>query len=216
MNGLRVFCADIGSVKAGKFGWAASNADGQELESGSDIRDFANRIVAHLDSERPASVGFECPLFVPLRKDPNRLTAARRGDGSRAWSAGAGTGALATGLVEVGWILDEVRRGLKREVRSHLEWGSFIADGGLFLWEAFVSGDAKASADGNPHAADAMVALEAFVDALPDPTSINAIQETDVISLVGMCLLRTGWTQDLKALETPCLVVKPDVRRGRV
>ena len=212
MERLRVFCADIGSVQAGKFGWAAANADRQDSESGSDIHDFAERIVFHLDSGHPASVGFECPLFVPLREDPNRLTAARRGDGSRAWSAGAGTGALATGLVEVSWILNEVRRELNREVRSHLEWGSFVAEGGLFLWEAFVSGGAKPRVDGNAHAADAMVAVEAFVDALPDPTSINAIQETDVISLIGMSLLRIGWTHNLKILGTPCLVIKPSAR----
>jgi hypothetical protein len=213
MEGLRVFCADIGSVKAGNFGWAASNANGQELESGSDIRDLAQRIVTHLDSERPACVGFECPLFVPLREDPRRLTEARTGDGSRAWSASAGTGALATGLVEVCWILNQVRRGLTREVRSHLEWNSFVSEGGLFLWEAFVSGGAKPQVDGNRHAADAMAAVEAFVDALPDPTSMNAIQEPDVISLVGMSLLRTGWTDDVKMLEAPCLVIKPPAQR---
>ena len=204
-----MFCADIGSVAAGRFGWAATNADGQTRASGTDIRDFAQRIATHLNSERPACVGFECPLFVPLREDPERLTRARSGDGSRAWSAGAGTGALATGLVEVSWILREVRRELDREVGSHLEWESFVAGDGLFLWEAFVSGRAKPQADGNPHAADAMLALEAFVDALPDPMSINAVQEKDVISLIGMSLLRTGWTENVKSLEAPCLVIKP-------
>jgi hypothetical protein len=212
MEGLRVFCADIGSVKAGKFGWAASNADGQARDSGSDIRELAQRIVTHLDSGAPASVGFECPLFVPLREDPARLTAARRGDGSRAWSAGAGTGALATGLVEVNWILRELRRKLRREVACHLDWETFGAGGGLFLWEAFVSGGAKPQVEGNPHAADAMAAVEAFVDALPDPTSMNAIEESGVISLVGMALLRTGWTRDIASLETPCLVIKPSAR----
>jgi len=209
MEGLRVFCADIGSVQAGKFGWAASDGDGQASESGSDIRDFAERIVAHLDSGRPASVGFECPLFVPLREDPNRLTAARKGDGSRAWSAGAGTGALATGLVEVSWILREVRRELRREIACHLDWRTFGTSGGLFLWEAFVSGGSKPQVEGNPHAADAMAAVDAFVAALPDPTSVNAIEESEVISLVGMALLRTGWTRDLESLGTPCLVIKP-------
>ena len=213
MEGLRVFCADIGSVSAGKFGWAAANADGRDRESGSDIRGLAQRMVTHLDSGAPASVGFECPLFVPLREDPMRLTAARRGDGSRAWSAGAGTGALATGLVEVAWILREVHRELRREVACHLDWRTFGAVGGLFLWEAFVSGGAKPQVEGNPHEADAMVAVEAFVDALPDPTSMNAIHETDVISLVGMSLLRTGWTDDLKSLEAPCLVIKPSAER---
>ena len=143
MEGLRVFCADIGSVPAGKFGWAAVDADRQNRESGTDIGEFARRIATHLEFGDPASVGFECPLFVPLREDPMRLTSARRGDGSRAWSAGAGTGALATGLVEVSWILREVRRQLRREVACHVDWSSFRKSGGLFLWEAFVSGGAK-------------------------------------------------------------------------
>jgi len=212
MKGLRVFCADIGSVRAGRFGWAASNTDGQTRESGSDIRELAQRIVTHLDSGGPASVGFECPLFVPLREDPNTLTAARKGDGSRAWSAGAGTGALATGLVEVSWILREVRRALCREVACHLDWRAFGTGGGLFLWEAFVSAGGKPQVEGNPHAADAMAAVEAFVDALPDPTSMNAVEESDVISLLGMALLRTGWTRDVESLGMPCLVIKPSGR----
>lgn len=203
-----MFCADIGSVRAGKFGWAALDADQRKAESGSDIRDFARGIVAHLNLGRPASVGFECPLFVPLREDPGQLTAARRGDGSRAWSAGAGTGSLATGLVEVNWILREVRRELKAEAEAHLDWGRFVIDGGLFLWEAFVSGRGKPQIEGNPHAADAMAAVEAFVGALPDPMSMNAIQETEVISLVGMALLRTGWTRDVESLGRSCLVIK--------
>ena len=141
-----------------------------------------------------------------------RLTAARRGDGSRAWSAGAGTGALATGLVEVCWILREVRRELGREVACHLDWRTFSEGGGLFVWEAFVSGGAKPQVEGNRHAADAMAAVEAFVDALPDPTAANAVQERDVISLVGMTLLRTGWTRDVESLGRSCLVIKPSVR----
>jgi len=212
MEGLRVFCADIGSVTTGKFGWAAVDATGRDRESGSEIVELAQRIATHLGSGAPAAVGFECPLFVPLREDPMRLTLARRGDGSRAWSAGAGTGALATGLVEVSWILRRVRQELRGEVACHVDWNAFEESGGLFLWEAFVSGDAKPKVEGNPHAADAMAAVEAFVDALPDPTLANAVEESAVISLVGMALLRTGWTREIESLETPCLVIKPYVR----
>ena len=158
-------------------------------------------------------MGFECPLFVPLREDPDRLTAARAGEGSRSWSAGAGTGALATGLVEVSWILNEVRRELSREVGCHSDWASFTKSGGLFLWEAFVSGGSKPRVDGNPHTADAMLAVDAFIDALPDPTTANAVDERDVISLLGMSLLRTGWTDDINSLEAPCLVIKPPAER---
>jgi hypothetical protein len=42
--------------------------------------------------------------------------------------------------------------------------------------------------------------------------SMNAIEETDVISLIGMSLVRTGWTDDVGILRTPCLVIKPGGR----
>jgi len=209
MKDLRVFCADIGSVKAGKFGWASVDSGGACAESGSDIGRFSTRIVDHLAQQKPAAVGFECPLFVPFRADPRSLTLARDGEGSRPWSAGAGTGALATGLVEVVWVLDHVRRGLTEAVTPHLDWGTFADGGGLFLWEAFVSGVDKPPGEGNPHAADAMAAARAFVEALPDPRTANAVAEPMVTSLIGMALLRTGWTDDIKALATPCLVIKP-------
>jgi hypothetical protein len=47
----------------------------------------------------------------------------------------AGAGALATGIVEVAWVLNQLRRRLP-EAKAHLEWERFTADGsGLFLWE---------------------------------------------------------------------------------
>ena len=94
-------------------------------------------------------------------------------------------------------------------VTPHLDWGTFADGGGLFLWEAFVSGVDKPQGEGNPHAADAMAAARAFVEALPDPRTANAVAEPMVTSLIGMALLRTGWTDDIKALATPCLVIKP-------
>ena len=69
MTGLRVFCADIGSVSAGKFGWAVADTEGHARESGSDIRELARSVASHLNSGAPASLGFECPLFVPLRDE---------------------------------------------------------------------------------------------------------------------------------------------------
>ena len=94
-----------------------------------------------------------------------------------------------------------------------MEWRSFNANGGLFLREAFVSGGAKPKVDGNPHAADAMMAADAFVDALSDATSTNAIEEAEVRSLVGMSLLRTGWTDEVGGLKAPCPDIKPAAQR---
>jgi len=50
------------------------------------------------------ALGFEAPMFVPIRKDPNRLTAVRKVTLGRAGSTGrspasAGATVLVTGLV---------------------------------------------------------------------------------------------------------------------
>ena len=34
------------------------------------------------------------------------------------------------------------------------------------------------------------------------------IKEEVVYSLIGAALLRTGWSKDLRLLETPCVVIK--------
>jgi len=79
-----------------------------------------------------------------------------------------------------------------------------MADVGLFLWEAFVTADAK----GRTHAADAEIAVDCFAGRLPDIPAANAVQETSVHSLIGAALLRTGWSTDLGLLETPCVVIR--------
>ena len=71
-------------------------------------------IACALGEARKVALGFECPLWIPVAPDPKDLTKARKVDGNRAWSAAAGLGALATGLTQVPWILDEVRRQLTR------------------------------------------------------------------------------------------------------
>jgi hypothetical protein len=111
-------------------------------------------------------------LFVPVPTQALRLGKARRGDGNRAWSAGAGPSALATGLVEVAWILAQLRRRCPT-TKAHLDWSGFAGEsGGLFLWEAFVSAGAKAAT----HVDDATIAASAFRDALPDPSTANAVR----------------------------------------
>jgi len=79
------------------------------------------------------------------------LGQARQGetvDGrSRPWSAGAGSGALATGLVQMAWVLE------------------LAGEADLFVWEAFVSGTGKPVPAGiTQHAADAAAAADTFAD----------------------------------------------------
>lgn len=204
MKSVVIICADIGSVAKGNFGWWSSYG-----ESGTRPSELSSHVQILLDQGLPVALGFECPLFVPLVEDEFRLTSARPGEGSRAWSAWAGCGALATGLAQVTWVLQEVR---KLTVQSHsafLSWQAFrTAKSGLFLWEAFVTAKAK----GSSHVDDAQRGATAFMQSLPDPTQSSSVScNSGVYSLIGAALLRTGWSTDLRMLEEQCIVIRAGV-----
>jgi hypothetical protein len=198
---LLVACADIGSVAGGNFGWWTSDGN-----SGAKPSSLAEIVAAALDGHRPVALGFECPLFVPLADDEMQLTKARPGEGSRAWSAGAGCGALATGLVEIAWVLRAIKASLHSTSEAYVDWASFIgANSGLFLWEALVTSESKSPT----HVGDARVAVETFLRALPHPAAANAIScKTPVISLLGAALVRTGWSNSPALLDVPVLVIR--------
>jgi hypothetical protein len=204
---LSIACADVGSVSAGNFGWAICDppAELQALPDQASIESFADAVVERLRKGRSVAVGFECPLFVPLRQEPSLLTSARAGEGNRAWSAGAGCGSLATGLVETAWVLKRLRSQLAFEPSVSFSWSDFLnaSKPGLLLWEAFVSRASKAET----HRGDAELAVRAFVRALPDPGTANVVHEDSVFSLAGAALLRTGWSVPVSMLEAACLVL---------
>lgn len=210
MEGLSVYCADVGSIANQRFGWYSD----RYAVGGGSIADLAERVAQDLRTLRPVALGFECPLFVPVVNDPQRLGCSRPGERSRSWSAGAGAGVLATGLVQVLWLLHEIRARVgDPSCRAYLRWQEFIEAGqGLFLWEAFVSGAGK----GDSHVADAHAAVDAFRAALPDPDRASCISCSDVHSLVGAALLRTGWTTELSVLATPSPVIRAELRLGRL
>jgi len=116
-----------------------------------------------------------------------------------------GAGALATGLVEVPWLLRVIRERVAAPPAAFMKWDDFLRAGrGLLLWEAFVTGSAKRDS----HANDAVAAVEAFRAALPDPTRAHALLDSEVLSLLGATMLRTGWTSDLMVLAAPTLVIR--------
>jgi hypothetical protein len=203
MEKLAVVCADIGSMKNAKsnFGWYSSVGA---------MGSYASELVAHvaelLTTGTPVALGFECPLFVPLRTDERALTNQRMGEDGKPWSAGAGCGAMGTGLVQVAWILQQLRERLGQAPTVSLTWSEFQqAAGGVFFWEAFVTGAGKR--DG--HMADARHAVETFQAALPNVDDANALPaDGPVLSLIGAALLRTGWTADTSVLDQQLLVVR--------
>src|SRR6266540_1033323 len=72
-----VYCADIGSVPNGRFGWARSEPDETTIErhrGGTEIIDLADGVGEDLAAGQPVALGFECPLFVPV---PRASSASR-------------------------------------------------------------------------------------------------------------------------------------------
>ena len=199
-KGLAIVCADVGSVSRNNFGWFSTAGEEGTLPS-----ELVGHVSTLLNEKRPVALGFECPLFVPLRADERTLTAAREGEGKRAWSASAGACAMATGISQLVWILEHIRtRALS--ANSFLEWAPFDQSGmGLFLWEAFVSGSDKTG----DHVGDAKRACTTFKSLMPDIEAANFIKpSTAVHSLAGAALLRTGWSGDLSLLSKPPVVIK--------
>jgi hypothetical protein len=202
---ISIYCADIGSVAARHFAWSGLTFDDQP-KRGVSMSALAEAVAGDLCAKRAVALGFECPLFVPLSASPETLTTGRLGDGNRPWSAGAGCGALATGLVQVVWLLREIRRLAGGTTTAFLDWEPFVrSGGGLFLWEAFVSGKAKRA----DHLADADAAVRAFRNTIAQPPVVSAVTcAEETYSLIGAALLRSGWSTDVAILGVPCIVVR--------
>lgn len=203
LNDLAVWAVDVGSVKKNNLGWCRIRGD--ERATGHDIRQLARGIAADLANALPVALGFECPLFVPVPDDPVQLTSARPGEGSRPWSAGAGSGALATGLTECVWILEQARRLSSATITPTLVWSQFLAgQANLFLWEAFVTGLAK----GLSHHGDAEIAAMSFCNEVPFVAEAGSVTAENPYSLIGAAMLRSGLTTDVNVLFTQCVVIK--------
>ncbi|MCB2299888.1 hypothetical protein [Clostridium tagluense] len=206
MDNLIIWCADIGSIKKKNFGWCrAVLGEINNFSIGINIEDFAIGIAKDLSSGYKVAVGFECPLFLPITDDPLYLTSARKGEGARAWSAGAGCGALATGLTETVWILSRIKELSKAEIKVTFSWDEFIDKNvNLFIWEAFVSQGSKATT----HTGDAEIGVKTFINDYPNIVQANAVTAENPYNLVAAALLRAGISDDIGMLSQACIVIK--------
>ena len=202
---LFVCCADVGAPGKAAFGWSGRLVDDASgyRPGGGEIADCASEMAQHLNRGCSVSLGIESPLYVPFRGDPQTLTAGRLWEGSPAWSSQIGATVLATGLVVTCWILRKVLEQLTVPRKAFLNWQTFRDAGcGLHIWEAKVSGHAKAMPPS--HSGDARVAVERFIATLPTPDAGN-VDAGSAFSLVGAALVRTGWSTDLSLLSETCI-----------
>jgi hypothetical protein len=193
---------DVGAPK--NIGWAIHA--GGETETGSSLDEFIERFGKCSDG-KPSALGFEAPLFIPHGRPMNKLTSQRKGDNGRPWSAGAGATVATVGLAIVCHVLAGLREhDPKRE--AVLNWNSWPNNDDLLLFEAFVSGSNHAGP--GEHWKDALNAANGFAQALPGLDVANAVSEANVFSLIGACMMRSGWAEaGGNLLSEPCLVIRP-------
>ncbi len=201
---IAIGVVDVGSPKGGKLGWAILEPSAAPV-LGKDLDAFIDAMTS-AGANWPLAIGFEAPLFIPTATEALSILRGRKGEGSRPWSAGAGATVTTAALAVVTYTLAGLRRGLSQSVAS-VELGALPArPGDTLFFEAFVTAAAK----GEDHADDALIAAREVQALLAgDRPYRSAIDESEVFSLLGASLLRTGWSTDLAMLSAPCLVVRP-------
>jgi hypothetical protein len=203
---MHVAVIDIGKPDK-NLGWAIRGP--RVSAQGENLDDCISTLCSAL-SDGPLALGFEAPLFVPMRDAPSELTKARNGECAgginRPFSAGAGALVLVTGLVVIPYVLARLRE-VVSGVDAVLNWRAPLTKNSLLLFEAFVSNQKSRGPD--RHIADADLAIAAFRRLEPELANFrNVVDASTRFNLLGAMLLRTGWATDPIILHEPCLVVK--------
>ncbi|HWJ73782.1 MAG TPA: hypothetical protein VNX29_11500 [Kaistia sp.] len=193
-----VFCVDVGSPK--NVGWADSegNAGGPASFEGALLN-----VSRRLQRGELVALGFEAPIWTPRRSEFTRLTSSRGGAElalKRAWSAGAGCGALGAALALMPWCFTQLAAGgivpATTLIERFHQW-----TGGLFIWEALVTGAAK----GVEHHHDASYAVEAFVGRMGDLQS--DVPAEPAMNHAAVALMVAGFPIAPDELATAGLVI---------
>lgn len=184
---MMILAIDVGGPE--KIGWAASNGRSGE---GRDLDTILRDVADALNDGVPVAIGFEAPIWTPRREDLKRITSRRLGAEitfNRAWSASAGCGAMGAALGLMPWCFTQIAQGTKKRFATTNPI-AFQERGGLFVWEAFVSGAAKSAT----HMDDASLALAAFqARGLSEPSDVP---DEPAINLASAALMATGWSVD--------------------
>jgi hypothetical protein len=200
-----VLCIDVGGPT--KIGW--SNSEGSD-GTGDDLGDALDHLSKYVRDGGRAALGFEAPIWTPVRAEFARITARHGGvetTHNRAWSAGAGAGALAAGLALMPWCLARIGADAGR-VPTTADLPQFQQNGGLFLWEAFVSGAMKVL--GAKHHDDARAACQAFIARWPNITS--DIPAESAVNHAISSAMAAGQMVDPRELTLPGLVLGVSLR----
>ncbi len=207
---MHVAVIDIGSPKNNNIGWALV---GDKADCGTNLDECA-KVLAQVLKTEPLALGFEAPMFVPMRNEPFSLTSARCGETgegiSRPFSASAGASVLVTSTVVVPYVLRCLRKTVP-DVTATLDWNGWPNEprqsSRMLLFEAFVTNQDKA----RQHFEDARLAAKELYTKLRGNKKIESSVTVDkCFSILGAMMLRTGLSKDISVLSQPCLVVRPN------
>ena len=213
---MQVFGIDVGSVRRkGGFAWSTADASQRGQDDPSQL---GEAVLASLKSGSPVALAFECPLSVPVPAADGtgwtELGRARAGEHNRSWSAGAGAGVLATGLVQVLWLLHYVD-GRYGDVRATTQPRTFLEGrASLLLAEAMVTSDGKPEpVEGHQDHADAVAAAlrleELLASAENGPVVSDVSCEPHVaLNLAAVAALHAGVLLDPEELKQDVFVAK--------
>lgn len=211
---MHVVGVDIGSVKSpSKFAWAlVDSPEGALLSSGEDPEGAVQALARSLAEDRSAVLAVEAPMSVPVpTAKPDEwlsLGRARTGEGNRAWSAGAGTGALATGVAQTAWMLSRLHI-LAPQATATTQSQRFTAgEANLLLTEAFVSGTGKpVPVAAGQHAADAEAAARATLIYLTDGPKDFPVVECAPRRALNLLAVLADWADIPVSRDEPHLEV---------
>ena len=147
--GIRVVAVDIGSVgQSSKFAWAAFDAPGRDLiADGTDPETAVGELAPGLLAGAQAALLLEAPMSVPVPDAQpgawRRLGKARKGEGNRPWSAGAGAASLATGLAQGAWMLRQLATSVPALAATTQPRSWQRGGAQLLLAEAFITAAGK-------------------------------------------------------------------------
>jgi len=198
---------DIGSPKLGNLGWCLMDIQKNQEFTGHNLNDLFPHLV-EVSKTSGVILGLEAPLFVPLRSNLMEATKARKGEGRRPWSAGAGAQVLTMNLPIMTYIFKHLYA-LKPDISYFLNEHGFSAQvGQIMIFEALVSGADK----GSSHIHDAHIMLShciPFSQSTKLPNSILEEEQSEYLNLSAAALLRCGILNDTKSLCLASPIYKP-------
>ena len=145
LNSIYNICViDVGSPKKGKLGWCFIDIKNDERHTGIAGQNL-DELISHIaESTRKNGLilGFEAPLWVPIRRELEHLTDGR-GGGEKAWSAGAGPIVLAINLPIMVYLFEGIKSKIP-DISYYLNEEGFSAKPKqIMVFEAYVSGESE-------------------------------------------------------------------------